>query len=95
MDPRDVVIRPLLTEKGTQLREDGNKYVFEVARVANKLQIKEAVESLFDVRVAKVATMNRLGKTKRVRYRLGRKASWKKAVVTLRDGESLDFLEGA
>lgn len=95
MDARDVVIRPLLTEKGTQLREDGNKYVFEVARVANKLQIKEAIESLFDVKVEKVATMNRLGKTKRVRYRLGRRASWKKAIVTLRDGESLDFLEGA
>ncbi len=94
MDPREMIVRPLLTEKGTHLKETENKYIFEVAVDANKIQIKQAVESIFDVRVRKVATMNRLGKMKRVRYRAGRRRGWKKAVVTLAEGHTLELFEG-
>ena len=94
MDPREMIVRPLLTEKGTHLKETENKYIFEVAVDANKIQIKQAVESIFDVRVRKVATMNRLGKMKRGRYRAGRRRGWKKAVVTLAEGHTLELFEG-
>ncbi len=94
MDPRNVLVRPLLTEKGTHIKDTENKYIFEVRVDANKIQIKRAIEEIFDVRVEKVATMNRLGKMKRVRYRTGRKRSWKKAIVTLADGHALELFEG-
>ncbi|MAE71573.1 MAG: 50S ribosomal protein L23 [Gemmatimonadetes bacterium] len=95
MDHRELIVRPLLTEKGTHIKETENKYLFEVAVKANKIQIKRAIEEIFDVRVKKVATMNRLGKMKRVRIKAGRRPNWKKAIVTLAEGHTLEFFEGA
>jgi large subunit ribosomal protein L23 len=88
-----VLVRPLITEKGTLLSEQ-NKYAFQVAMGANKLQIKEAVEKAFDVHVLKVNTMIMPSKTKRVGRSVGRTSEWKKAVVTLAEGERIEFFEG-
>ena len=82
-----------LTEKGTALREIGNKYFFKVAPQANKVEIKWAVEQLFKVKVDKVNTMNYEGKLKRERSaRFGRRADWKRAIVTLREGSTIDLV---
>ena len=82
-----------LTEKGTALREIGNKYFFKVAPRANKVEIKNAVEQLFKVKVDKVNTMNYEGKRKRERSaRFGRRADWKRAVVTLQAGSTIDLV---
>jgi len=82
-----------LTEKGTALREIGNKYFFKVAPQANKVEIKGAVEKLFKVKVDKVNTMNYAGKRKRERTaRYGRRAAWKRAVVTLAEGSTIDLV---
>ena len=92
----DVIRRPLVTEKTTVLREDGRTVVFEVARDANKIEIKQAVEKLLGAKVADVRTANAHGKMKRQGKFVGRRSDWKKAYVQLRDGEKLpDFLEGA
>ena len=88
----DVIKRPRLTEKSARLQEERNTVVFSVATDANKIQIKEAVEKLFNVKVAKVATAHVLGKKKRGRLRVGRTRDWKKAYVTLAEGK-IDFLE--
>ena len=81
-----------LTEKGTRLAESDNQYIFKVARDANKVQVKQAVERLFGVHVEKINTFNRQGKKKRSGgAREGRRASWKRAIVTLKDGETIDF----
>ncbi|MCF7817932.1 MAG: 50S ribosomal protein L23 [Kiritimatiellales bacterium] len=80
----DVIKKVLLTEKGTRLSEEQNKYLFRVAREANKIEIKKAVEELFNVRVMAVNTMRRKGKKKRERTaHFGTTASWKRAVVTV------------
>lgn len=82
----------LLTEKGTRLSAEENKYLFKVDRAANKEQIRTAVEELFNVHVTKVNVMNRRGKKKRMRtQKFGRRPDWKRAVVTLRDGETIDL----
>ena len=87
-----VVDNILLTEKGTLLTEKHNQYVFRVYPSANKNDIKAAVESLFKVHVVNVRTMNRIGKKKRERRpNYGRTSAWKKAVVTLKEGESIDL----
>ena len=87
-----VVKTILVTEKGTRLTEKENKYLFKVFDNANKLEIKQAVESLFGVGVTKVNTMRRKGKRKRERtMRYGRTAGWKRAVVTLKDGDHIDL----
>ena len=92
----DVIRRPLITEKTTTLREDGRTVVFEVARDANKIQIKQAIEKLLGAKVSDVRTANAHGKMKRQGKFIGRRSDWKKAYVKLRDGEKLpDFLEGA
>ena len=92
----EVIRRPLVTEKTTIIREDGQTVVFEVARTANKIQIKQAVEKLLGAKVADVRTVNALGKLKRQGRYVGRRNDWKKAYVKLRVGEKLpDFLEGA
>ena len=88
-----VIVRPLITEKGTLLG-DQNKYAFRVATGANTLQIKEAVEKAFDVHVLKVNTMIMPGKTRRVGRSHGVTAEWKKAIVTLTEGERIEFFEG-
>ena len=89
----DILIRPLVTEKSTHLSEEQNTYVFEVGTSANKHQIKAAVESLFGVNVTDVRTLNVRGKMKRFGRFYGKRSNWKKAYVTLADGDFLNFFE--
>ena len=89
--PHQVILRPLVTEKGTHQSTHHNAYPFEVNPWATKDEIKAAVEELFNVRVKKVRTQNRLGKTRRYRYRVGRLANWKKAIVTLHEEDKIEF----
>ena len=92
----EVIRRPLVTEKTTNLREDGRTVVFEVARAANKIEIRRAVEQLLGAKVSDVRTANAHGKMKRQGKFVGRRSDWKKAYVKLRAGEKLpEFLEGA
>ncbi len=94
LDPLAVVVRPMITEKATRLGGE-NKYAFEVHRQANKVQIKDAVEKGFDVKVVHVNVMNVKGKPKRVRgNRIKHAPDWKKAVVTLAAGDKLELFEG-
>ena len=91
----DVIRRPIFTEKATYLKETANKLIVEVDRKANKIEIKKAFEELFKVKVEKVATINVRGKKKRWgRSSVGRTPAIKKAVITLKKGEKLDFIEG-
>ncbi len=85
LTPHDIIIKPILTEKSSDNIASG-KYAFEVDKNATKTQIKDAVEKLFDVKVISVNTANFEGKMKRQRYSYGRMPSWKKAVVTLKEG---------
>jgi len=94
MDHYQVIRRPLITEKGMRSNEEHNTVVFQVDPGANKLQIKQAVEVLFQVKVLEVNTLNMLGKKKRVRMREGKRPDWKKAYVTLREGDTITFFEG-
>ena len=91
----DVVKRPLFTEKGSALKEAENKVLLEVARDANKIEIKKAVEELFKVKVEKVSTIKAHGKMKRYGKFTGKTSDRKKALITLKEGEKLDFIEGA
>ena len=92
----DVIRRPLITEKTTLLREDGQTLVLQVARDANKIDIKRAVERLFGSKVRDVRTSLAHGKVKRQGRYVGRRSDWKKAYVRLREGEKLpEFLQGA
>jgi large subunit ribosomal protein L23 len=92
----EVIRRPLITEKTTVLREAGNAIVFEVARDANKIDVKRAIEKLLGAKVAAVRTSITRGKLKRQGRFVGRRSDWKKAYVTLKEGEKMpDFLEGA
>jgi large subunit ribosomal protein L23 len=93
-DPHEVIIRPIFTEKSTYLKETENKLVVEVDRNANKIEIKKAFEELFNVKVEKVATINVKSKKKRWGRSVGRTRSMKKAIITLKKGEKLDFIEG-
>ncbi len=90
-DPYKIIKRPVISEKTTQLNERDNKYVFEVDTRANKIQIKQAVEEVFKVGVKKVRTMRIRGKAKRVRLQIGRTPEWKKAIVTLKQGDRIDL----
>jgi large subunit ribosomal protein L23 len=92
-DPRTVVRKVLITEKGTQLREERNQYFFEVARDANKIDIKRAVENIFKVKVDNVRTMQVRGKVKRQGRWLGRRNDWKKAIVTLQPDQKIELFE--
>ena len=92
-EPRSVVRRALVTEKGTRLREGQNGFLFEVARDANKIQIKKAVESIFNVKVDTVRTLRVHGKPKRMGRYAGHRPDWKKAVVTLKKGHSIELFE--
>lgn len=94
MDPYQIVKRPLITEKGIRSNEEHNTVVFQVDKRANKLQIQHAVETLFQVKVLRVNTLNMEGKKKRVRMREGKRPDWKKAYVTLREGDTITFFEG-
>ena len=92
--PDQVVLRPLLTEKGTRLKEEGNQYLFRVAKTANKVEIKRAIEQLFRVTVLDVRTLRVRGKVKRLGRFEGRRPDWKKAVATLKQGETIELYEG-
>ncbi len=90
MEARDIIIRPIISERSYDMIEL-NRYTFEVAKSARKIQIAQAVEEIFDVKVIKVNTMNVSGKPKRVRYQKGLSRSWKKAIVTLKEGDSIEL----
>jgi len=92
-DPRSLIRKVLITEKGTVIRERDNQYVFEVARDSNKIEIKRAIETVFSVKVDQVRTMQVRGKVKRQGAHAGRRSDWKKAVVTLQSGEKIDLFE--
>ena len=94
MDPHQVIIRPVISEKSYNLIETENQYTFQVDRRANKNQIKRAVEEAFGVKVYKVNTVNVKSKPKRQGLTQGRTASWKKAVVRLAEGERIELYEG-
>ena len=94
MEPDKIIIEPLLTEKTNHLRE-AHKYAFRVDARANKLQVKWAVEELFNVHPTKCRIQNVKGKPKRVRYRKGYTASWKKAIISLPPNETIGIFEGA
>jgi large subunit ribosomal protein L23 len=91
LPPYQVVLRPLVTEKGTHKATRYNAYAFEVNRLAGKDDIRRAVESLFDVKVTHVNVQNRKGKPRRSRLRVGRTKAWKKAIVTLDKEHRIDF----
>ncbi len=86
-----IIKRPLITEKTSMIREGGNVVAFEVARTANKIEIKQAVEKAFDVKVDGVNTVLVAGKTKRVGRTFGKRSNWKKAYVTLAEGNEIDL----
>ncbi len=92
---REVLISPLITEKGTLINESSNPVVFRVRKTANKEEIRRAVETFFKVKVEKVHTVNLLGKRRRVGRGVGWRSDWKKAYVTLAEGQTIDFFEGA
>ena len=102
MSYKKIIIRPLFTEKMSRLEELEKKYAFEVLKGSNKIEITRAIENKFDVKVKKVATMNFIGKEKNMTVRSGgrtirtrgKRASWKKAVITLMDGYEIDLLSG-
>ena len=95
MNATDVVLGPVVTEKGTLVNELGNQVVFRVNPRANKVEIRQAIESLFKVKVTKVRTFRQLSKIRRVGRHMGRRPDWKKAYVTLAEGSRIDFFEGA
>ena len=95
METFDVIIRPLLTEKLTNLSEKQNQYGFIVDRRANKVEIKRAIEQKFDVQVTSIRTMNVRGKMKTLGRFTGRRSNWKKAVVSLKEGHKITLFEGA
>lgn len=94
-EAQKIIRRPLITEKSTRQKEEGRQYVFEVHRDANKIEIQSAVERLFKVKVLQVRTSNVLGKIKRLGRRYGKRPDWKKATITLKEGDRIDFFEGA
>jgi large subunit ribosomal protein L23 len=94
-EPQKIIRRPLITEKSTRQKEESRQYVFEVDRDANKIEIQSAVERLFKVKVLQVRTSKVLGKLKRVGRKYGKRPDWKKATITLKEGDHIEFFEGA
>lgn len=92
-DPRQVVLRPLVTEKATTLKDERNQVSFQVATDANKVEIRRAVETIFKVKVTGVRTQVVFGKTKRMGRYVGRRPSWKKAIVQLQAGSTIELFE--
>jgi large subunit ribosomal protein L23 len=96
LTPETIIKRPIaLTEKAAQLKAQRNQVVFEVSLKANKLEIKDAVEKMFDVKVASVNTLVQRGKQKRMGRGLAKRRNWKKAIVTLREGSDIQFFTEA
>ena len=93
--PQDIIIAPLISEKGTALAESANQFLFKVRPNANKIEVKHAVETLFKVKVLDVRMARYLGKMRRVGRSMGRRSDWKKAYVTLKEGDKIDFFGGA
>jgi len=91
----DVIKAPLISEKGTLLTENANQVLFKVRTDANKIEVKQAVEALFKVKVEQVRMARYLGKMRRVGKSMGRRSDWKKAYVTLKEGDKIDFFGGA
>jgi len=89
-DPREVIIRPVITEHSYDMMAE-NCYTFEVAKTANKVEIAQAIEEIFDVTVVKVNTLNVKAKPKRVRYQMGKTRTWNKAMVTLAEGDTIEL----
>jgi len=95
MPDYSLILAPIITEKGTVVSAQANQVVFKVHPQATKGAIREAVEALFKVSVLKVRTSNLMGKTRRVGRSLGKRSDWKKAYVTLKPGDRIEFFEGA
>ncbi len=95
MNQYDVVVRPIVTEKSSLLKDGGNQYVFEVARTANKIEIAKAVERLFTVTVMSVRVMNIEGKKRRLGKSSGKRPDWRKAIVKVNPKDKISFFEGA
>jgi large subunit ribosomal protein L23 len=93
--PHDIIQAPLISEKGSLLAESTQQVLFKVRPDANKIEVKKSVEALFKVRVVKVRMARYLGKVRRIGRNLGRRPQWKKAYVTLREGDKIDFFGGA
>ncbi len=93
-DMYEVIRKPIVTEKSSIQKEESSKVTFEVDRRANKIEIKNAVQKLFNVKVLNVNVMNFDGKKKRLGRNIGSKSDWKKAVVTLKQGDKIEFFEG-
>ena len=93
-EAHQIIKRPLITEKSTRQKEEGNQIAFVVDPRANKIEIRQAVEKLFKVKVLRVRTMHLAGKRKRLGRFAGWKSDWKKAIVTLREGDRIEFFEG-
>ena len=91
MDINTVIIKPLVTEKSTHQQTTGNAYAFQVNAHANKQQIKQAVEKIYDVKVTDVRTMNRKGKPRRSRFKMTRTSDWKRAVVVLDENSRIEL----
>lgn len=92
-NPRDIIFEPIVSEKSYDLIEDENTYTFVVDRRSNKTEIKQAIATIFDVKVVSVNTMNRKGKLKRTGYVLGKRKDTKRALVKLADGDKIDIFE--
>ena len=95
MNAFDVLKGPHLTEKSLMIKEEGHHFVFKVQTDSNKYQIRQAVQTAFKVDVLKVRTMNVRGKKKRMGRFVGRRSDWKKAIVTLKEGQTIEYYEGA
>lgn len=91
----DMIRKPHITEKVLLLKEECNKVVFKVGKDTNKIELKNAIESIFKVTVEKIATINVKGKKKRQGRWEGKRADWKKAIVTLKEGDTIEYFEGA
>jgi large subunit ribosomal protein L23 len=90
-----LITRPHITEKVLLLKEEGNKVVFRIRKDTNKIELKNAIESIFNVTVEAINTMTVKGKKKRLGRYEGRKSDWKKAIVTLKEGDTIEYFEGA
>jgi large subunit ribosomal protein L23 len=92
-DARSIILQAIISEKGTRMRAAGNSFMFRVHPAANKIEIADAVEKIFSVSVTQVRTMNRLGKPKRLGRFSGKRSDWKKAVVTLKTGQTIEVFD--
>ena len=90
-----LISRPYITEKVLLLKEEGNKVVFRIYKSTNKIELKNAIESIFNVSVEKINTLNIKGKKKRLGRHEGKRPDWKKAIVTLKEGDTIEYFEGA